>query len=151
VRTADIDDDADTDVIAAAINRNEIAWWENDGNVPIQWTKHSITGSFTGATGIDIKDVDGDGDLDVLGAAQFANSIRWWENTNVAVREGTRALAPYENAFPTIVNGTLPWVNKSTRRICDITGREVQFLNPGPGVYFINYDGQHIYKVIKLN
>jgi hypothetical protein len=150
VRSADLDDDNDTDVIGAAINSNEIAWWENDGNVPVQWTKHTITNVFTGATGIDLKDVDGDTDLDVLGAAQFANSIRWWENINVAVDEGKRTLVDYEDALPTIVRGPLPAAIVSTHQIFDITGREVHSANPRPGIYFIEIEGTKTYKIIKV-
>ena len=31
VNTADIDGDGDVDILGAAINANEIAWWESDG------------------------------------------------------------------------------------------------------------------------
>jgi len=80
VRTADFDDDADVDVLAAAINSNEIAWWENTGGTPIQWVKHTIHNNFVGATGIQTIDMESDGDIDVLGAAQFGSRISWWEN-----------------------------------------------------------------------
>jgi hypothetical protein len=150
VRSADIDEDGDIDVIGAAINSNEISWWENDGNVPIQWTKHIITSAFTGATGIDMKDVDGDTDIDILGAAQFANSIRWWENSSVAINEDRQALADFHNTLPTIVNGPLPTGNGVFIKIFDIMGREVQSMTPRPGVYFVNYDDQYVRKVIKV-
>ena len=36
--------------------------------------------NFGGATAVYAIDVDGDGDIDVLGAADTANDITWWEN-----------------------------------------------------------------------
>jgi hypothetical protein len=46
----------------------------------LDWTEHTIDGSFNGATSVFVEDVDGDGDMDVLGAAFYANDITWWEN-----------------------------------------------------------------------
>jgi len=48
------------------------------------WTQRNIDTSFDGATSVYAIDIDGDGDLDVLGAADTANDITWWENTNGA-------------------------------------------------------------------
>ena len=39
---------------------------------------------FTGANSVYATDVDGDGDLDVLGAADIVDDITWWENANGA-------------------------------------------------------------------
>ena len=44
------------------------------------WTKRNIDTNFDGATAVYAIDVDGDGDIDVLGAADTANDITWWEN-----------------------------------------------------------------------
>ena len=40
-----------------------------------------MDGVFDGAISSTAADVDGDGDLDVLGAANAADDITWWENT----------------------------------------------------------------------
>jgi len=45
----------------------DITWWENDGSQ--NFTEHPIAGSFTGARSVYAIDVDGDSDIDVLGAA----------------------------------------------------------------------------------
>ena len=151
VRSADLDDDQDLDVVAAAINSSKIAWWENVGGTPVQWIEHTITNSFSGATGIDVKDVDSDGDLDVLGAAQFANSIRWWENDLIPGIEGNGAV-PVESfdRFPTVICGTLPLNPLAESQILDITGRPIRSNNPQPGVYFVLYDDRHVQKIIKV-
>jgi hypothetical protein len=44
-------------------------------------TANTVAGTFDGAISVYAADVDGDGDLDVLGAGYYANAIRWWENT----------------------------------------------------------------------
>ena len=49
--------------------------------VPFAATETTVDGSFDGAFSVFAADVDGDGDLDVLGAASVANDISWWENT----------------------------------------------------------------------
>ncbi len=65
-----------------------------DGNVSIAgsvlelpWLsteEHSVSESFDGASEVYSADIDGDGDMDVLGAGDYANSITWWENTDGA-------------------------------------------------------------------
>ena len=85
VFAADVDGDGDLDVLGAAFNANDIAWWENtnvDGD-GTTWMEHTVDGDFDSAVSVYAADVDGDGDLDVLGAALFAEDIAWWENTNV--------------------------------------------------------------------
>ncbi len=42
---------------------------------------HSVTRPFDGASSVHAADMDGDGDMDVLGAAYSADDITWWENT----------------------------------------------------------------------
>ena len=46
----------------------------------INWTKHTIVYDFTGAHSVYAIDLDGDDDVDVLGAALSADDITWWEN-----------------------------------------------------------------------
>ena len=81
VYSADIDGDGDLDVLGAAEWSNSIKWWENTAGNGTGWTEHTVDGSFVGATSVYSADVDGDGDLDVLGAAYTADDITWWENT----------------------------------------------------------------------
>jgi len=151
LRSADMDDDGDLDVVGAAINSSKIAWWENNGGIPVQWTEYTITSTFTGATGIDVKDVDSDGDPDVLGAAQFANSIRWWENDLIpGIEENGYATVEYFDRFPTVISGAFPLTLLSEHQVLDIAGRRVQSSNPQPGVYFVVQQDRPVRKIIKV-
>jgi hypothetical protein len=80
VRTCDVDLDGDMDLLGAAYSGGELAWWRNDGGSPIVWTKFTIASGFTGAVTIGPADLDDDGDVDILGAAQAAGDIAWWSN-----------------------------------------------------------------------
>ena len=44
------------------------------------FTKHTVNESFNGARDVYAADLDGDGDLDILGTAYTADEIRWWAN-----------------------------------------------------------------------
>ena len=46
----------------------------------VYFTEHTITDDFDGAHYLYATDMDGDGDIDVLGAALIADDIAWWEN-----------------------------------------------------------------------
>ncbi len=77
---ADLDGDGDNDILGAAINSNEVAWWRNDGGYPPEWSKFTIDSNFGGAMYVYVADVDGDGAGDVLATAALANELAWWRN-----------------------------------------------------------------------
>ena len=84
VFAADVDGDGDTDVLGAALGDADITWWENTDGAGATWTEHTVDANFIGAFSVFAADVDGDGDTDVLGAAEDDNEIAWWENTDGA-------------------------------------------------------------------
>ncbi len=79
VHTADIDADGDQDIISTAYRANDVILWRNDGGDPIQWSGQTIDAEFGGGCETYAADVDGDGDLDLLGAG-FTAGIVWWRN-----------------------------------------------------------------------
>ncbi len=82
VCSGDINGDGNSDIIGAADDSDEIWWWENiDGSGEV-WIKRFVTDSFQGARSVCSIDIDGDGDLDIAGAAYDASEICWWENTD---------------------------------------------------------------------
>ncbi|MBD3232450.1 MAG: T9SS type A sorting domain-containing protein [candidate division Zixibacteria bacterium] len=80
----DMDNDNDMDFVVAGYSTqpyvNDIAWFENDGNQ--NFTQHSVESQFDGASRVHAIDMDGDGDIDILGAAFVSDQIAWWENFN---------------------------------------------------------------------
>ena len=82
VEVADVDGDGDLDVLGAAQTDDRLAWWENLLGDALTWVEHSIVSGFNGAFDVDAADIDGDGDLDVVGAAEVDDDITWFENLN---------------------------------------------------------------------
>ena len=78
VFSADIDNDGDKDVIAAAFATDQILWYENDGAQ--NFTPKLVSGNIDGVVVARPGDMDGDGDIDVLSAAFNGGAIYWHEN-----------------------------------------------------------------------
>jgi len=84
VLSADIDRDGKPDVVGAAGSMNEIAWWRNVNGTGTNWIKQIVDNTFTGGQSIAVTDLDGDGDFDIIAAANLnpGGRIYWWENTD---------------------------------------------------------------------
>ncbi len=80
VHVADVDGDGDMDVLSASSEDDTVAWYENDGASPPVFTAHVITTAADGATSVHAVDVDGDGDMDVLSASLYDDTVAWYEN-----------------------------------------------------------------------
>ncbi|GAG71417.1 unnamed protein product, partial [marine sediment metagenome] len=80
VYAIDLDNDNDADILGAAQGADDITWWENDGSNPPNFTEYTIKGNFNGACDVFAIDINGDGDVDVVGAADYDDDITWWEN-----------------------------------------------------------------------
>ena len=80
VVAADLDGDGDQDILSAAYDKDEIAWFRNvdgTGNFALQQTGHlQEPGSVFAA------DLDGDGDQDILAAStsSVTHKVVWYEN-----------------------------------------------------------------------
>jgi hypothetical protein len=81
VYAIDLDEDGFIDVVGAGWSGSQIAWWENDGTPHDGgWTEHGVTSDFYGANGLEVADLEGDGDLDIVGCAFGDDTVDWWEN-----------------------------------------------------------------------
>jgi len=76
----DIDYDGDIDVVGTAQQGNDVALFRNDGGNPFVWTKIIIDPFFQGAWPGFVNDIDGDGDIDILAGASWADKLAWWES-----------------------------------------------------------------------
>ena len=76
-----MDNDGDVDVVAAAETGDDVSWWANDGTPSNDnWTESIIDGAFVGARSVHVSDMDGDGWLDVIDAAETGDDVSWWVN-----------------------------------------------------------------------
>lgn len=81
VYAEDIDGDNDMDILGTSSFLDDIAWWENTDGSGTSWLKHTLDKNFNGASSVYSEDFNGDGSMDVLGAAPLATNIIWWDIT----------------------------------------------------------------------
>ena len=80
VHAADLDGDADVDILSSSFFDNTIAWYENDGGSTPSWTEWAVSTSAPGARSVFAADLDQDGDMDVLSATQNDAKVVWHVN-----------------------------------------------------------------------
>ena len=76
----DLNGDGRVDVLSASALDDTIAWYEQlpgaPGGSPL-FTRRVITDEADGARAVFATDLDGDGDIDVISASRFDNTIAW--------------------------------------------------------------------------
>ncbi len=77
---ADVDGDADVDVVFAAMGDNRVAWYENRFGQGGGWVLHDVSTSFIGPHAVYAADMDHDGDTDILISFANADMVCWYEN-----------------------------------------------------------------------
>jgi len=84
LKVIDLDGDADKDVVVAFATAGiaPVVWYENDGTPGGlgDWNFHTVGSATDFGLGIDVADLDGDGDLDIV--TSRGNSFVWYENLN---------------------------------------------------------------------
>jgi hypothetical protein len=75
-----IDDDEHMDVLACGEVNDEVVWWRNDGQVGFTGGDHMIDSTYDAAHTVLARDLDRDGDMDILGTACISSQFTWWEN-----------------------------------------------------------------------
>ena len=102
VYAVDLDNDGDTDVLSASYGNDTIAWYENLDGTGDTWGGHTITTLADGAWDVYAADLDNDGDLDVISAANWGNAgddsrnsrgVAWYENR---LNESTNDFGPQQ-------------------------------------------------------
>jgi hypothetical protein len=142
LNVADVDRDGDLDVLAAAYYGDEnvspegwrngrYAWFENVSRDGSAWTQHLVGELYWGAQWIDAGDLDGDGDIDVVGASELTDGvweqdgdITWFENVDGAGLQWTHHNLETEDGSSEAHvadldgDGDLDVVGAETCRIC---------------------------------
>ncbi|MCD6586951.1 MAG: T9SS type A sorting domain-containing protein [Candidatus Fermentibacteraceae bacterium] len=76
----DFDGDGNADVAAATNTSGKILVFLNVNGTGVYWQRVVVAINFTTANSVHSADMDGDGDIDVLGSAYELGQICWWEN-----------------------------------------------------------------------
>lgn len=105
VKVADLDNDGDLDVVATGDFVSTVNWWENTTGNGLNWTEHTIDFSHSGGSGVDVADMDGDGDIDVFGSAEAGDEITWYANPHIS--GGARSGGPSSENFGTWTETTI--------------------------------------------
>ncbi len=81
VAIGDVDGDGDKDIAATGYDASTVAWYDNDGNET--FTLRTVNSSFEQAGRIQVINIDGDSDQDLVTAGLTNNNdnVTWWENT----------------------------------------------------------------------
>ena len=81
LKVIDLDMDGDLDIVGTDKSNDEILWFENDGTASV-WTSHVIFSgaTVTGVRDLSLADFDGDGDLDIVVAAETTPMLYWYKN-----------------------------------------------------------------------
>ncbi len=98
VYAGDLDGDGDIDVLSASRDDNKIAWYENTNGQGAFSAANIINTDALWANGVLAKDMDGDGDLDVVSSSELDDKIAWYRNEGAGVFSGEIIVTTGANA-----------------------------------------------------
>ncbi len=107
VYAADVDLDGDMDALSASHDDDKIAWYESDGAAVPSFTPHVISVDVNGASAVCAGDIDMDGDVDVVSASYYDDTVRLHRNAG-----GQYTLESVSTAPTSIYQGSSPDVLK---------------------------------------
>jgi len=79
VQAVNLNSDNKYDLLTCDEKIGRVAWLKNSGD-NLNFTEQIVDTAFSKAHTVLARDVDKDGDLDILGAACVSSQIAWWEN-----------------------------------------------------------------------
>ncbi|MDH4211042.1 MAG: VCBS repeat-containing protein [candidate division WOR-3 bacterium] len=150
VFAADINDDGNLDVLGTADITDDVVWYSNSGGSLISWTKQMIDGNCNGAWPVYAADLDNDGDIDALAAANASDAIYWYENGLIGISDNDGVWVGLNRLGATIIRGPIVLPRGTDFSILDISGRKVAHDEIGPGIYFIQNGGVICQKIVKI-
>ena len=84
VGSGDFNGDGFIDIVAGTLNDtsdSSLAWYQNDGAENFTFQMITTVGmTANGIRDLDVADIDGDGDLDIVTVSENDNRISWWSN-----------------------------------------------------------------------
>lgn len=83
IEILDVDRDGDLDVVTPRGTASEASWWENTAGDASSWTLRTITDTQNRPLGIELPDLDGDGDRDAVVGSIFDDRIVRYENREI--------------------------------------------------------------------
>ena len=72
-RDGDVDVIVASDLVGASQKHANLAWFENDGRAEPRFRARAISFSSAGAQSLDVKDLDFDGDLDIVAGSSHGS------------------------------------------------------------------------------
>ncbi len=146
----DMDNDGDTDVVGTGQDASTVAWWRNDGNVPINWEEYPIDAAFGGAWPLTVDDMDGDGDLDIIAGGYSAGVIKLWENSFYGIQfdvDVSTGHAPLTVAFTNNSHADPPFTSWrwdfDGDGVIDANVQNPTWTYPEPGVYSVSLEASN--------
>ena len=85
VNTVDMDGDGDLDILSATYDGKSISWFENTGSGNFSNGTVIFTEANSGMMCVEVADLDGDGNMDLLSASNHDDKIVWHQNNGAQI------------------------------------------------------------------